>query len=404
MVFLNHGSFGATPLCVTEHMARLRARMEAEPIRFFVRELEPLLDAARLRLAAFVGCDADDFAFIHNATAGVSTVIRSLPWRPGDEIVTSGHEYNACNNALDFAAQRLGARVVRARIPFPVASEDHVVAAILAAVTDKTRLVLLSHITSPTALVLPVKRIVAELSARGVDTLVDGAHAPGFLPLHVSEIGAAYYTGNFHKWLCAPKGAAFLHVRRDRQDGIVPLIISHGANSTRTDRSRFRLMFDFLGSMDYSPWLATPAALDTLDAMVAGGWPEIMRRNRTLALEARRLLLSRLGGAPTSPESMVGCLAAARLPDRAPWEQGQPTHYHDPLQDRLIDRWRIQVPIIPFSSDPSPDPSGGGGGGGGGGRIGGGCERYVRVAAQVYNTLEQIDWLAEALLAETATR
>lgn len=382
VVFLNHGSFGAAPTRVLEVQDGFRRQMEAEPVRFFVEELEPLLDAARQRMAAFVGCDADDFAFVTNATTGVNTVVHSLRFQPGDQIVTSLHEYNACNNALQLVAERTGAEIVRAEPPWPVKSEDKVVSAVLGAVTARTKLVLLSHITSPTALVLPVKRIIAELNNRGIDTLLDSAHAPGFLPLHVAELGCAYCTGNFHKWTCAPKGSAFLYVRRDKQPLIRPLVISHGANSTRTDRSRFRLEFDNLGSMDYSAWLATPAAVDAMDAMVPGGWPEVMRRNRALALDARRLLMDRLGSEPTSPESMVGCMATAALPDRAAWE-GSVTKYHDPLQDRLLANWKIQTPIIPF-----PEPP----------------RRHVRVAAQVYNDIGQYEYLAEALLAETRGR
>jgi isopenicillin-N epimerase len=225
---------------------------------------------------------------------------------------------------------------------------------------------------------MPVKRIIAELNSRGIDTLLDSAHGPGFLPLHVAELGCAYCTGNFHKWTCAPKGSAFLFVRKDKQAQIRPLVISHGANSARTDRSRFRLEFDMVGSMDYSPWLATPAAMEAMDAMVPGGWPEVMRRNRSLAMESRRVLMDRLGGEPTSPESMVGCMATAALPERAAWE-GAASRYHDPLQDRLIGNWNIQIPIIPFPKPP---------------------QRHVRVAAQVYNSIGQVEYLAEALAAE----
>ncbi|MGD9688956.1 MAG: aminotransferase class V-fold PLP-dependent enzyme [Phycisphaerales bacterium] len=379
VVFLNHGSFGAPPRRALEVQDRVRRQMEAEPVRFFVEELEPLLDAARARMARLVGCDPADFAFVTNATEGVNTVVRSLRFQPGDELVTSHHEYNACNNVLDFAAERWGARVVRAAVPFPIASEDQAVDAILSVVTERTRLVLLSHITSPTALVLPVKRLIAELSARGIDTLLDSAHAPGHVPLHVEELGVAYCTGNFHKWMCAPKGSAFLYVRSDRQHAIRPLVISHGANSRRTDRSRFRLEFDYVATRDYSPWLATPVAVDALESIIPGGWPEIVRRNRALALQARSILADALGTPRTCPDSMIGAMATAILPDRAARE-GDQTRYADPLQDRLVNRWRIQVPIIPFPAPP---------------------RRHVRVSAQVYNQIGQYEYLAAALKEET---
>lgn len=378
-VFLNHGSFGATPRSVLARADRFRMQMEAEPVRFFVEELEPLMDAARTAMAAFIGCDAEDFAFVSNATEGVGTVIRSLRFAAGDQILTSHQEYNACNNALDWARQTWGIEVVRAEVPFPVASEDEVVEAILSKVTPRTRLVLLSHITSPTALVMPAGRIIAELSRRGIDTLLDSAHAPGHVPLRIRELAPAYCTGNFHKWVCAPKSSAFLYVRRDLQKNVRPLVISHGANSPRDDRSRFRLEFDYTATRDYSAFLATPAAMEFMDALVPGGWPEIIRRNRSLALRARQVLLDALGTPPTCPESMVGAMSTAALPDRAAWESPRPI-YGDPLQDRLLAEWRIQVPVISFPAPP---------------------RRHVRVSAQVYNQIGQYEYLARAILEET---
>ncbi|HZI30862.1 MAG TPA: aminotransferase class V-fold PLP-dependent enzyme, partial [Candidatus Binatia bacterium] len=243
ITFLNHGAFGACPRAVLQFQQEMRIRMERQPLQFLVRDLEPLLDQARKRLASFVGGNAENLVFVSNATAGVNTVLRSLSFKRGDELLVTDHEYNASRNALDFVAKPTGARVVTAKVPFPLKSEEEIIAAILERVTPRTRLALLDHATSQTGLIFPVERLVRELTARGIETLIDGAHAPGMVPLDMKKLGATYYTGNCHKWLCAPKSAAFLYVQRDRQKSIRPLVISHGANSPRKDRSRFQIEF-----------------------------------------------------------------------------------------------------------------------------------------------------------------
>ena len=377
VVFLNHGSFGATPGTVLDLQSELRARMEAEPVRFFVRDLEAMLDRVREALGPVVGAPPRDLAFVPNATTGVNAVLRSLHLEAGDELLTTDHEYNACKNALDFVAERAGARVVVARVPFPSSGEDEVVQAVVSKATSRTRLLLIDHVTSPTGMVLPVERIVRDLAARGIDTLVDAAHAPGMVPLSLAELGAAYYTANCHKWLCTPKGAAILYVRPDRQQGVRPVVISHGANSPRTDRSRFSIEFDWTGTFDVMPVLCIPASIDALAAMVPGGLPAVMARNRALALEARGILCAALGVPPPCPESMIGSLAAVPLPDGKP---APPSPlYGDPLQDVLFERHAIEVPVVPWPAPP---------------------KRLIRVSAQLYNTREQYEYLARALAAE----
>lgn len=380
VVFLNHGSFGACPRVVQERQSALRAQMEREPIRWFVEDLEPLLDRARLALARFITADAEGLSFVANATVGVNTVLRNLRLSPGDELLTNTHEYNACNNALRFEAERAGARVVVADVPFPIRDEGQVVEAVLEAATARTRLCLLSHVTSATAIIFPVERIVRELAARGIDTIVDGAHAPGMIETDVSRINAAYYTGNCHKWMCSPKGAAFLHVRADRRENFHPLVISHGYNTRRTDRAQFRVEADYTGTQDMTPALCIPECIAFMESLAPGGWAEVRRRNREAAIAGRRVLCGALGAEPPAPESMLGSMATVPIRARTAAEAAVPTRYHDALQDCLISRWRIQAPVVlfPLGSD----------------------RRWVRIAMQAYNTLEEVEYLAGALVAE----
>lgn len=374
ITFLNHGSFGACPAEVLEHQSQLRRRMEAEPVRFMVRELEGLLDEARDVLARFVGATADDLAFVPNATTAVNLVLRGLHFAPGDELLTTSHDYNACRNVLEHVAWKSGARVVVVDVPLPVTNADEVVRRVLDAVTPRTRLALVDHVTSPSALVFPVERLVPELEQRGVMVLVDGAHAPGQVEVALDSLGASFSTGNLHKWVCAPKGSAFLHVRRDRQALVRPHVISHGANSPRTDRSRFRLEFDWLGTLDPTPWLSVPKALEVMERL-GGGWAAVREANHQLAVAGRRMLLSAIGGEPLAPESMLGAMASVALPSSAPGPGALPgTNVLDPLQDRLFHEHRIEVPVFTL-----------------GGR------RLLRVCAQRYNALADYEKLARVL-------
>jgi isopenicillin-N epimerase len=375
IAFLNHGSFGACPRVVLEEQQRLRDEMERQPVEFFVRKLPDRFDAARQRLAEFLGADPESLAVVPNATTGVNAILRSLDFGPGDELLTTDHEYNACRNALDYVAERSGARLVTVQVPFPCDAPGRVLEVVLSAVTRRTRLVLIDHVTSPTGMILPIADLIRDLGERGIDTLVDGAHAPGMLPLSLDELGSAYYVGNCHKWICAPKGAAFLHARADRRESVRPLTISHGANTPRPGRSRFHDEFDWMGTDDPTAFLAVPTAIEFLASIVPGGWGEIRERNRDLALKARDLLASALGVEPPCPSEMIGSLVSFPLPDGS----GEPPRsalYADPVQDILLRDHGIEVPIVSWPAPP---------------------QRLVRVSAQLYNDPGQYERLGTAL-------
>ena len=375
VLFMNHGSFGACPGPVLDKQQALRDELEKEPLVFLDRTYEQRMDSARAALAEFLGAQADDLAFVGNATGGVNTVLRSIRLEPGDELLTTDHAYNACKNALLFVARHWNAKLVVAKIPFPLDHVDQAVDVVLEAVTPRTRMALIDHITSPTGLVLPIDRIVQALDGRGIDTLVDGAHAPGMLPLNLDEIGAAYYTGNAHKWLCAPKGAAFLHVRKDRQDALHPLSISHGLTASHENRNRFRLGFDWTGTTDVTPFLCIPEAIRFLKGLLPGGWPALRQNNRDLALRAQSLLSETLKITPPCPAEMIGSLVAVPLPVPPGFSPPDFRRY-DPIQSALFERHRIEA-LVTFLPDPP--------------------RRLLRVSAQIYNTLRQFEVLADAL-------
>ena len=380
ITFLTHGTYGACPRPVLDLQRELVARLEANPLRFLTREYEDRLDAARAEVAAFLNADPAGLVFVPNATTGVATVLESLRLRPGDELLTNDHEYNATLNALEAVAARARARVVRVPIPLPIRHPEEVVEALLGGVSPRTRAALMSHITSPSGLVFPIETIVRELDRLGVDTLVDAAHAPGQVPVDVAALGAAYWTGNGHKWLCGPKGAGVLHVREDRRAGIRPLVTSHGRNDPRSDRPPLWREFDWQGTGNPSAFLALPEAIRIVGGLQPGGWPAHMAANHGLVLAARTLLNDRLGLQPIAPESMVGSMAAIALPI-APDEATT-----DAFTTALAEEDRIEVPVGPFpvraAREPGAAPT----------------HALLRLSAQRYNEPADYERLAGVLV------
>jgi len=371
---LNHGSFGACPRVVLQRQCELRSQLEARPVQFFVRQMPELLDAARQRLAETVGAAPQDLVFVPNATAGVNIVLRSLRFRGGDEILVTAHGYNACNNVARFVAEQSQATLVVAEIPSPVESPQQIVDVVMARATSRTRIALLDHISSPSAFVFPIEQLVRRLHQQGIETLIDGAHAPGMVPVDLRRIGPTYYAGNCHKWLCAPRGAGFLYVTRGRQEEIYPPVISHGYNRPRLGYSRFQDLFDWPGTSDPTAWFCVGAAIDFLEDIVPGGLNALAQRNHRYAVAAQSMLVEELAARPLCPPEMLGSMAAVELGD----DLDPPSAFVDqhPLNQELFDRFRIEVPVYFFPAVP---------------RV------ALRVSAQAYNEPGHYRRLVEAV-------
>ena len=382
VLHLNHGSFGATPAPVLAAQQRLRSRMEANPTRYFLGgEYQRKLDSARRAVADFVGGDDAGMVFVNNATAGVNAVLRSLEptLGPGDEILVTDHEYNACRNAAEVTASRTGARVVTTRVPLPIESSRQAADAVLAAVTGRTRILLIDAVTSATGLVMPVAELSATLEP-DVRVLVDAAHAPGMIDFDVVALGASYATANCHKWMCSAKGAGFLWVRGDRRDDVYHSVISHGYNGGwPSGGGRLHAQFDWTGTDDPSAWLTVPVALDAVGAMHPDGWPGVRRTIRELCLTGRRILLDALETDPPAPDDMIGAIASVPVPPADHSGAG----IFDPLMAALEQHHRIQVPVFTWPAPP---------------------ERLLRISAHLYNDETQYRRLADALVSELSGR
>jgi isopenicillin-N epimerase len=360
VIFLNHGSLGACPRPVFERYQEWQRELERRPVEFIDRRLPGLLADARAALGAYVGADPEDIVFVPNATSGVNLAARALALEPGDEVLGTDLEYGACDLAWDDVCSRAGARYVRAEVGLPLARPEDVVEQLFAGATERTRAVFVSHVTSETAAVLPVAQIVARARERGLETIVDGAHAPGQLSLDLEAIGADFYAANCHKWMCAPKGAGFLAVRPARQDDVHGLIVSWGHGGDASFRTRNELQ----GTRDPSAYLAVPAAIEWLDAH---DWPLVQERCRAILSDAVRLLTELDGVEPIAAPPFRAQMASVRVPTDDP----------EALRRRLYDEHRIEVPVFARKSQP-----------------------LLRISIASYNEPREVDALVAALAAQ----
>ena len=357
VLHLNHGSFGGCPRTVLAAADAVRARLEAAPMRFYVLDWQRELDRARAALSRFVGADPARLAFVPSATAGVAIALAAADLAAGDEVLLTAHGYRACANQVHRLAGARGLRVATVPIDLPF-DPDALVERLERAVSRRTRLVVIDHVTSPTALRLPVERIVPAMRAQGVQVLVDGAHAPGQVPLDVEALGATWYVGNCHKWLCGPKASGFVVASPDAAASLRPLITSHGATPGYGPANRLHAELDWSGTYDPAPQLAVPVAIEAV-AAEGGGWPQVVARNHALALAFR----DRLGGRALGPDAAIGSMIA--LPIALP--AGATAHG----VERALLEAGCEVPVIDGPGGP-----------------------LVRVSAHLYNHAGEADLLA----------
>ena len=363
--FFNHGSYGATPRPVLEAQQAFQRRLERQPVRFLGRELDGLLARARAEIASFLGTPADNLVFVSNATFGVNTVARSLDLGPGDEMLTSDHEYGSCDRTWSFFAEKRGFHIRRAPLPSPLPDAERFCDHLWQYVGDRTRVIYLSHITSPTALTLPIETVCRRAREAGILTVIDGAHAPGQLQLDLDQLGADFYTGNHHKWLMAPKGTGFLYARPELQELLEPPVVSWGwqPNPDPGNGSVFHNRFGWLGTDDPTAHLAVPAALHF---RVEHRWPEVQARCHALLAEALRAIDAITGLPSLYPSDDAFCqMAVARLPQGTDRET---------LHQRLYDDHRVEVPISQQGGD-----------------------LFVRISVQGYNSEDDVSALIDAL-------
>ena len=363
IILLNHGSFGACPRPVFEEYQRWQRELEAQPVEFLGRRFDDLMRAAREPLAQYVNCDADDLVYVPNATTGLNVVARSLRLHPGDEIVTTDHEYGALDRTWTFLCEKWNAVYKRVPIPVPVTTAEDFVERVWSAVTPRTRVLFLSHITSPTALIFPIQELCRRARASGIISIIDGAHVVGQIPLDLRALGADFYSSNAHKWMMSAKGSAFLYARREMQSMVEPLVVSWGWHPEQPARSRFVQEQEWQGTRDIAPYLSVPAAIRF---MQAHAWDTVRAECHALARDARDELSRLTGLEPLSPDSTewFSQMVSLSLPRCNP----------EILKQRLYDEYKIEVPIVTWNK-----------------------RHLIRVSIQGYNTRENVDALVGAL-------
>lgn len=367
ITFLNHGSFGATPRPVFREYQRWQRELEKQPVEFLGRRFAKSMAGARAALGTYLGTHADNLVYVQNATIAMNIVAHSLELSPGDEVLTSGHEYGAMDRTWSFLSKQRGFRYIHQPVSIPLQTPDQWVREFWAGVTKNTRVIFLSHITSATALILPVSDIIQKARSAGILTVIDGAHAPGQIPLHLDSLGADFYGGNLHKWLCAPKGAGFLFARPEVQGRLKPLVVSWGYESDTPSGSTFIDHHEWWGTRDVAAFLSVPAAIEF---QKRHQWETVRDACHELARESQRQICEITGLAPLhawrKAENWFRQMFTAPLPADSDLVE---------LKNRLYNEYRIEVPVHEWNGN-----------------------KLIRVSVQGYNTRKDLETLRMALL------
>jgi isopenicillin-N epimerase len=360
---LNHGSFGACPKPVFAEYQRWQRELERQPVEFLGRRFNDLMREARSTLGGYLGAGADDLVYVTNATVGLNIVARSLELQPGDEVLTTDHEYGALDRTWRFLCAKRGAKYLRQPVPVPIASAAEVVEAVWSGVSDRTRVLFISQITSPTAIIFPIKPLIARARERGIITIVDGAHAPGQIDLNLRELGADFYSGNLHKWLMSAKGSAFLYARKEVQRLVEPLVVSWGWEAEQPGPSKFIDEQEWTGTRDIAAFLSVPAAIQF---QRDHDWLRVRRACHELVREARQQVQTLTGLPPLTPDEPSWFAQMSALP--------LPPCDLDALKRRLYDEFKIEIPVIQWNG-----------------------QHFARISIQGYNTQTDVERLVAAL-------
>ncbi|MEC4005906.1 aminotransferase class V-fold PLP-dependent enzyme [Flavobacterium sp. SUN052] len=363
LTFLNHGSFGACPKPIFEEYQRFQLELETDPVNFIQKKLPIYLKEAKTPLAKFVGCDVEDFFFTPNPTVAINTVMRSLKLQAGDEILSTNHEYGAMDRTWNFFCKKYGAKYIRQEISLPIVSKEQIIEEFWKGYNSNTKIIFLNHMSSATALIFPVKEICDKAQQLGLITIIDGAHVPGHIDLNISDLNPDFYTGTLHKWMLAPKGSAFLYVKKEFQADIDPLIVSWGYESLSPSESQFLDYHEYQGTQDVSQYLCTPKVIEFLEE---NNWKQVSKDCKKIVLENYKRFCDLLNTEPICPisDEFLGQMASVPVKTDKPVE----------LKELLYEKYKIQIPIMPLD-----------------GKI------YMRYSINVYNSIEDLDILYHAI-------